>query len=240
MKIEKFSDLHEISAVLASNLTSDLINKVRNSEYFSIALSGGSTPNELYRLINSKLMQSKIDFSDYLGICQIDERWVSSDHDRSNQLMIKNTMPFTSYLDHYIPIPITDSFSEINEAVKQYEVLIKGLIDKFNFIDIGIFGMGSDGHTASLFPNENILKSLEGRFVVSGFIGSQDEFRISITPTFMKLIKRKILLITGSIKGQVLRNAVTSNNYELYPVLFAIDQTTSIFMDEAAYNEYKK
>ena len=54
----------------------------------------------------------------------------------------------------------------------------------------------------------------------------------------MKLIKRKIFLITGSKKGQVLRNAVTTENYEMYPVLFAIDQDTSILMDEEAYNEY--
>ncbi len=238
MKIKRYSDIHEISAELANNLKSEIINAVRKSQHIFIALSGGNTPRELYSILNSHLLESDIDVTSYLGIIQIDERWVDSNHIRSNQFMIKNTISLISDLKHYYPIPVSDSFINITDSVKQYEKSMKGLIDDFKKIDIGIFGMGSDGHTASLFPFSNILKSLESRLVVSGFVESQNEDRVSITPDLMEYISKKIFLITGSKKGQVLKNAVSSNNFEMYPVLLAIDKNSLIMMDNEAYSEY--
>lgn len=240
LKITVYSDIHEISADLANNLTSEIINAVRNSQHIFIALSGGNTPRELYSKINSTLLESDIDVSSYLGITQIDERWVDSSQIRSNQFMIKNTLSLISNLKHYYPIPVSDSFNNIKESANQYETTMRVLIEEFKKIDIGIFGMGSDGHTASLFPFNSILESLENRLVVYGYVDSQNEDRVSITPELMNYISKKIFLITGSTKGQVLKNAIKSNNSEMYPVLLAIDENTLILMDKEAHNEYTK
>lgn len=239
MKIEKFSDLHELSAVLASNLTSEIITKVRNSEHIFLSLSGGNTPTELYQLMNKHLIDADIDVSNYLGVSQIDERWLSSRHERSNQLMIKNAIPLISNLKWYNPIPVSNTCNTIIEAVSLYESTMRELIEKFNKIDYGIFGMGKDGHTASLFPNDPILENLTNKFVTSGYIKSQKEFRITVTPSFFLLIKQKVFIITGSDKGKILKEALQTDQFHDYPILYAIDNQSLICMDQSAYDAYK-
>lgn len=94
----------------------------------NIALSGGSTPIPIYKL----LPKSPTYF-------QVDERYVPADHKDSNQKMIKETLA-PKHFHHF------DTSLPIEECLKKYA---KQLPPQLDFT---ILGIGNDGHFASIFP----------------------------------------------------------------------------------------
>ncbi len=111
-----------------------------------IGLSGGNTPVPLYQAI----AKADIDHA-RLFFYQVDERVVPPDDVRANQHMIRETLitPLTHSLGgfHYI-----DTTKPITEAVEKYTKEIEAIPNQT--FDLIILGMGSDGHTASLFPGD--------------------------------------------------------------------------------------
>ena len=118
----------------------------------NIALSGGSTPQEIYRSISKKL--SFMPFDNDLHFYQVDERYVPSTDKDSNQKMITET--FASLLDlklKNVHFHFFDTSLPIKESLSKYT---KELPKNF---DLTILGIGPDGHAASLFPDSKALNS---------------------------------------------------------------------------------
>jgi 6-phosphogluconolactonase len=116
---------------------------------FSVALAGGSTPRQLYtRLTASRLDWKKIHF--FWG----DERCLPPDHKDSNYRMAQEALlshiPVPLENIHRIPgeLPVKDAAREYAEDLRRY---FGSLTPRF---DLVLLGLGSDGHTASLFPGK--------------------------------------------------------------------------------------
>ena len=118
-----------------------------------IALSGGSSPVEVYK----KLAESKVIDWSKVELYLVDERFVGADDIESNQRMIKECL--VDKIDDLKGFFTFDTSKNIDEAVQSYDQLIK----KMNtpLFDLVILGMGADGHTASLFPHGPELDELE-------------------------------------------------------------------------------
>lgn len=239
LKLKVLENLDLISAELANLITSRVEAASQTDKPYFIALSGGNTPRKLYEVLNEKLTGSRTDYKNHLGIIQIDERWYSSTHDRSNQNMISNTLKLVSELEHYYPIPTRDMYPTPDDAVADYETTLKQIISYYDIVNLGIFGMGEDGHTAALFPEDPILDTLTNNFVVSGYVESQKESRVTLTPGFFQHIKQKVFIITGSEKGSILRDALNTKKPKVFPILMAIDNQSLAFLDQEAYDAYK-
>lgn len=239
LKLKVLENIDLISAELANLITKRVEISIQNDKPYFIALSGGNTPKRLYEIMNEQLISSNLQFNNHLGIIQIDERWYNKHHDRSNQHMISNTLKLVDQLEHYYPIPTTDTYPTAEDAVPDYETTLKEIISYYDIINLGIFGMGQDGHTASLFPEDPILEDLTNNFVVSGYVESQKEYRITLTPSFFQHIKQKIFIITGAEKGSIFRDALKTKKSKVFPILLAIDNQSLVFLDQAAYDAYK-
>ena len=116
---------------------------------FSVALAGGSTPRQLYtRLTAARLDWKKIHF--FWG----DERCLPPDHKDSNYRMAREAL--LNYISipleniHRIPgeLPVKDAAREYAQDLRRY---FGSLTPRF---DLVLLGLGSDGHTASLFPGK--------------------------------------------------------------------------------------
>ncbi|PWJ95429.1 6-phosphogluconolactonase [Oceanotoga teriensis] len=123
---------------------------LKNSNSFKVMLSGGSTPINMYKIIISEY-KDKINWENVL-IFFGDERFISENSSNNNY---KNT--YENFLKH-IPIPKSNIFKirtdiPIEKSIIDYEnkIITKTKNYKFNLIYLGI---GNDGHTASLFPDE--------------------------------------------------------------------------------------
>lgn len=131
---------HRITSSILKTLSTAI--KLRGKASFLV--SGGSTPRSIYEKLSG---EEGLDWN-RVHLALVDERWVDPDHQASNEKLIRETLlqgkPSASLFtemksDHATPHLAADS---INEAYQKLP---------FPF-DVVLLGMGSDGHTASLFP----------------------------------------------------------------------------------------
>ena len=183
---------------------------------FDVALSGGSTPRNLYTLLAEdpslrvRIPWHRVNF--YFG----DERHVPPDHDESNFRMAQEAM------FNRLPAPpggiwrVKGEYASADEAAKEYErdlrtsmVADAGQLPRF---DLVLLGMGADGHTASLFPRSAALYQRD-RLVVSNRVEKLNAERITVTVPVFNNAAEVLFLIQGADKADALR-AVLEGPYD--------------------------
>jgi 6-phosphogluconolactonase len=208
---------------------------------FSIALSGGSTPRNLYTLIaanaSASLPWTKIFF--FWG----DERHVPPTDAESNFRMAEET------LLSKVPVPASNIFrvptenSDATAVAEAYEQTLRKFFapapGKFPRFDLILLGMGPDGHTASLFPETAALQE-KSRFVVANWVEKLQTSRITLTLPVLNAARRVAFLVSGADKAAVLREVLEGNAPgEKYPskLVRPTDGKLIWFVDRAAASE---
>ena len=138
---------------------------------FSVAMSGGGTPRSLYTLLAEPPYKTRIPW-DRIHLFWGDERCVPPEHSDSNYGMLKRA------LLSRVPIPdenvhrMNGELPDAREAAVRYEEELRewfqlgpGMIPRFDCV---LLGLGTDGHTASLFPKSETLTETE-RLVAASF-----------------------------------------------------------------------
>jgi 6-phosphogluconolactonase len=211
---------------------------------FSIALSGGSTPRGLFRLLAAEPYRSQCYWPAF-KIFWGDERCVPPDHPDSNYRMAKESL-----LDH-IPILPRQVFRMEGEgepaaAAFRYEQVLREQVPPgdggWPQLDLVLLGMGPDGHTASLFPGTAALQETQ-RAVVANWVETLHCDRITLTPPVLNSAKEVLFLVSGQDKARALQAVLEGPlNPQLYPsqlVHPTLGQVTWV-MDQPAASLLKK
>lgn len=177
-------------------------HSIEEKQRFTIALSGGSTPRALHaKLIDADLDWSRVDF--FFG----DERNVPPDHADSNFRMASETL--------LKPLGIAEErihrwkteLLVLNEIADDYEADIRDHVyvdtNGLPRFDLIILGMGSDGHTASLFPHTEALKEKD-RFAVENWVEKLDSWRFTMTFPVINNAANITFLVAGKDKARTL------------------------------------
>ena len=134
--------------------------RIQKQGRFTIALSGGSTPEGIYSLMAGHSYRDQFDWEGidfFLG----DERWVPSDNPRSNYKMIADTLLTKTKIPlsnvHAIKTNTADAQTSASLYEKELIKYFKLNAREFPQFDLILLGLGPDGHTASLFPNHPAL-----------------------------------------------------------------------------------
>lgn len=168
-----------------------------------VSLSGGNTPKLLFKKI-VEVYKSRIDWSN-VHIWWGDERCVPPDHEDSNYKMT------AEYLLDHIEIPdknihrIKGEADPVAEAGR-YADLINKLIPKYEGVpeyDLIYLGLGDDGHTASIFPDQIELFN-SGKYCVVAKHPKSNQMRVSITGSIINNAANILLLVTGKSKSRVI------------------------------------
>lgn len=167
---------------------------------FSMALSGGSTPKALYKLLASEGYAGQIDWSK-VYLFWSDERSVPPDHPESNY-----GMAMAAGFDQ-LPIPQNQIFrmkaeSQIEEHALEYEKLLLKTLEGGR-LDLVMLGMGPDGHTASLFPHTEALHAPEGRLVVANFVPKFETWRMTFTYELIHRARHISIYVLGASKREM-------------------------------------
>jgi len=186
-----------------------LIEKVANNttDICRIALSGGTTPEPLYKAL-SKI--KTIDFSK-IEFYQVDERYIPHDNNNSNYKLINETLikPLGSKLKnfHYFDTTLT-----VKKCINDYLNKIKNI--EFDLI---ILGMGTDGHIASLFPDNK--KDLDNQNPAIHTVTKKFTIKDRLTISLKKIKESSVilLLLKGDDKKNVLDKLLNSKKsiYEM-------------------------
>ncbi|MHB8338804.1 MAG: 6-phosphogluconolactonase [Ignavibacteriaceae bacterium] len=182
----------------------DEVEKKSGNIYISI--SGGSTPKIFFRELTLPPFGNNIDWSK-VHLFWSDERCVPPSDSGSNYGMTKkNLLDFIQIPAENIHRIIGESHPE-KEAVRYSKEIDKVLPrDKSNFpqFDWVFLGMGEDGHTASLFPNAELLYSCSNIAGVAIHPVSGQK-RISLTERIINNSKRISFVVTGKNKASILK-----------------------------------
>jgi 6-phosphogluconolactonase len=163
---------------------------------FSIALSGGSTPAELYRKLaepDGGLPWNEVEV--FFG----DERHVPPSHPDSNYRMAHETMLRPAAVPaervHRIEAELPS-----DEAARRYEDELRRTLGGTPRFDLVLLGLGEDAHTASLFPHTAMLHE-RTRLVTAGRVPKLDADRITITYPVIEAAHNVWFLVAGESKA---------------------------------------
>jgi 6-phosphogluconolactonase len=161
---------------------------------FFIVLAGGSTPKSIYAL----LKDADADWENW-HVYQNDDRCLAVDNAERNSLMAR-----TTWLNH-VSIPanqIHDIPAELGniEGAKAYAKTLAGVPE----FDLVLLGLGEDGHTASLFPNQAVDNSADAIPVFDAPKPPAD--RITLSQQRLSNTREVIFLVTGAGKQDAVDN----------------------------------
>ncbi|MCX6549609.1 MAG: 6-phosphogluconolactonase [Acidobacteria bacterium] len=191
---------------------------------FTVALSGGTTPPMLFRLLAG---EGNVSFRASIPWTRVhvfwgDERCVPPTHPMSNYGMAKKTL-----LDH-VPIPdgqihrIRAEDTDANHAAHAYEATIResfGAPDNvIPVFDLMLLGMGGDGHTASLFPGSAAIAE-HTRLVAAPWVPHLKAHRITLTPPVLLAAETTVVLVSGEDKAAMLQRVLEGRvDPNCYPI----------------------
>jgi len=190
------------------------VSAVNQNGRFSVALSGGSTPRPMNRLLACAPYISEIPWND-THVFMVDERIVPFEDSASNfgtaQKDFLDSVPIPSKNLH--PMPVHDA-PEI--GADHYEEELKSFfLNRNPVFDLILLGIGTDGHTASMFPGDRKAHASE-RWVLHVKGGNPDVYRISLTFNMINQGRSVAFLISGSNKAPLLK-ALLENPQNDYP-----------------------
>lgn len=209
-KVLVAADTKELDEAAAEMIEQSAVDAIKQRGTFSIALSGGSTPKPLYALLATSPWRERIDWEKthfFWG----DERWVPSSSSQSNYRMAKDA------LISKVPVPAdnvhrmqTDS-GEPEDSAEQYEDELKRILGERPQVDFNLLGIGTNGHTASLFPGRPTL-NVRDRLVVADYIPEVKMNRITFTVPAINDSRRIVFLVAGAEKAEVLAEVLLGNH----------------------------
>ena len=217
-----------------------LFDFIAQREKVNIALSGGSTPKVLFKHLATKYANS-IDWSK-VHFFWGDERCVPSDDDESN---FHTT---ATLLLRYIDIPEENIHPVRGEAIPHFEAIRYGeeiisfleIENDLPVFDLVILGMGADGHTASIFPDQ--MKLLESKEICA--VAEHPESgqkRITLTGKVINQAKEIAFLVTGSSKAEKVNEILNqAGNWSAYPAAHVqpVNGKLSWYLDKSAIAEF--
>jgi 6-phosphogluconolactonase len=183
---------------------------------FSVALAGGSTPEGAYRRLASNPHLEEVDWS-RVHIFWGDERCVAADDPQSNYRMARET------LLERVPLPSGNIHRMAGErgpeaGARAYAAELAAFFgSRWPAFHLVLLGMGSDGHTASLFPKSQALQAQNRPVagVAAGETGGSIA-RITLTDRAINTTGHAVFLVAGADKAATVQ-AVLEGPPDQYP-----------------------
>lgn len=192
IQTKRFTSRAQLDAALADRLDAFLQAALARSRPVGLMLAGGNTPLPAYREVG----QRKLKPASQLRILYSDDRYVPATSPASNYhqtlpLLTGLAIPEAQVLRVRTELPL-------EQAALDYELQLATMLQEGTTVELGLLGLGPDGHTASLFHPEH-LESARGHLAIAvqrpdGMSG------ISVTPTFLAQVRELLFVVAGGGK----------------------------------------
>jgi len=196
--IEIYSDANELALAAA--------------EYFvaqcpeTVALSGGSTPKLMFQVL-AEQFRDEVSW-DKVQFFWSDERHVPPDNPESNYRMANEAL-----LSH-VPVSadnvhrIRGENPDAAAVASEYEQTIVQVTNQtLPRLDLIFLGLGTDGHTASIFPGSEVLHETK-RLVAAPYVEKFKSYRITMTLPLLNNGASVVFLVSGAEKAEIVREVL--------------------------------
>ncbi|MBI3607086.1 MAG: 6-phosphogluconolactonase [Nitrospirae bacterium] len=199
--IERHPTREALVAAAAEAVTRAIGDAVARSGLCRVALSGGETPRALYARLAQQPRADAIPWSHtrwFFG----DERWVPRHAAESTFAMVNDALfsKVTIPPSHIFPVP-TDA-RDPQAGASAYEATLRAQFGRVPWpaFDLILMGLGTDGHTASLFPGDAALAE-RGAWVTTTRAGRPIPDRVTLTVPVFAHARAMLFLVAGSSKA---------------------------------------
>ena len=216
LHVHRYESRNDLAEALAGGIAAVLAGGIATRGSASLAVSGGSTPGLLF----DHLAQTDIEWS-AVTVTLVDERYVPEDNPRSNAAMVRERLlthraSTATFVPHYRPnVTPQTAADELDRA-----------IGRMMNLDAIVLGMGTDGHTASFFPDgdsfERVTDPEADEFAFPIFVPSQGDGGEQRTTLTMPAIVRARFLalhVEGEEKRDVFNRATEGADLPITRVL---------------------
>ena len=207
--IAVFDNPTKLSQALAQFFVDKCAVSIKERGKFTVCLTGGSSPKELYQLLSTPDFSEQIDWQKvfvFLG----DERMVADTDSQNNGQMTFNT------LLNNVPVN-ADQIFRMNgnlapdAAAESYEKTLKEFFQSDGpGFDLILLGMGDNAHTASLFPHTSVLTE-QHAWVKGLYIEEVKMNRITLTAPFINMAREIVFIVFGANKAETLHEVIEGN-----------------------------
>jgi 6-phosphogluconolactonase len=193
MRVIAHPDPRTLAAAAAVAITTTIAETVGSR--VSVGLAGGSTPKDTYgRLVNHPVPWDRVDL--WLS----DERWVAHDDDESNGRMVHDAL--VADVPATLHRPRWSEYLNATDSAAFYEAELRRIMPD-GVADLVLLGMGTDGHTASLFPGTAGLEERD-RWFIANEVPQLHTWRLTATTTMIQRARTVMVLTAGSSKAEIL------------------------------------
>jgi 6-phosphogluconolactonase len=213
-QVARFPTADALMTDAAGRFVSAAAQAVDENGRFLVALAGGSTPRALYELLATPAYANRVDWQ-HTHVFWGDERCVPPDDQASNYRLARSIL-----LDR-VDIPTANIHRILGEdaperAAAAYEQELRLVLDTPDGpprvgpgrrLDLVLLGMGSNGHTASLFPGLAAVRQRQ-RWVMAEHVAEAGGWRITLTPPVLNAAARILFLVSGADKAATLRRVL--------------------------------
>ncbi len=193
MEFEVFDNADSVARAAASRIALDARAAVAARGRFTMAVSGGKAPWQMLR----DLAEEDVPWKD-VHVFQVDERIAPAGDPDRNLTHLRESL-----LEH-APLPPNQIYampvesSDLEAAALEYTETLRKEAGSPAILDLAHLGMGPDGHTASLVPNDPVLGVSNTDVALTGvYLGRR---RMTLTFPIINRSRRILWLITGSEK----------------------------------------
>ena len=195
----------ELNAVLSEDIAKHLSATLSTSGAASLAVSGGSTPADMFKLLGNKVL----DWAKVQTLL-VDDRWLNADHPDSNQATLNKTL-FSGLASKSRYLALKNDAANVDDGQYKCEELLQELHWPLSLVHLG---MGDDGHTASWFhdaPEYPALVKAHEQHCIAVHPGAAPYSRISLTPAAVLNSDKIVIQIFGKAKRDVLESALAKD-----------------------------
>lgn len=231
--LQIYDDPAETSRAVAE-LIKNKAGETPENEFFNIAISGGSTPRLLFELLGEEY-ETQVEWKK-VRLFWVDERCVEPTNPESNY-----GMTYDSFLQRTF-VPGENIFRMHGEEIPEYEAdnyqkLLRKMLpakNGFPVFDLILLGMGDDGHTASIFPNDLTLLHADVSVAVNTNPYTNQK-RITLTGNTINNARQVVFLITGTSKAGLLKEILhQEKTAEKYPAFHISNKNLEFYLDKNA------
>jgi 6-phosphogluconolactonase len=198
MDIEVLADSESVAQRAASIIAEEAWEAIARRGIFVMAVSGGQTPWLMLRDLAAMGIPWRA-----VHIVQVDERIAPEGHPDRNLTHLRESLLAHAPLppEQIYPMPVESV--DLKKAAVDYARALRKIAGQPTVLDLVHLGLGADGHTASLVPDDPVLNVEDADVALSG--PYQGHRRMTLTYPILKRARKILWVVTGSEKAEMCR-----------------------------------
>jgi len=205
MDIQIFSDAEEVANEAAKLIAMIARQSVEERGRFVLAVSGGRTPWQMLRALGKEELPWKS-----VHVFQVDERIAPLGHpDRNLTHLCDCLLGNSPIIEHHIyAMPV--EWNDLEFASGEYCDMLSEHAGSPSIIDLVHLGLGTDGHTASLVPEDSVLEISDHDVAITDIY--QGRQRMTLTYPIINRSRNIMWVITGAEKAPMLKRLLIADS----------------------------